>query len=69
MAESRAQAIRELVVTVCHEFNPLAAVKISSISCNVKLWKSHSQSDESFENHFNTIDSEIKRLRDLNFEK
>jgi len=30
MAESRAQAIRELVVTVCHEFNnPLAAVKIS----------------------------------------
>ena len=30
LAENRAQAIRELVVTVCHEFNnPLAAIKIA----------------------------------------
>src|SRR3989304_790383 len=31
IAEKRAEAIRELVVTVCHEFNnPLAAIKISA---------------------------------------
>jgi len=71
MAESRAQAIRELVVTVCHEFNnPLAAVKIS-----FDLLQRQTQDAippevmKSFEHRFNTIDAEIKRLRDLNFEK
>jgi PleD family two-component response regulator len=69
MAESQAQAIRELVVTVCHEFNnPLAAVKISfDLLQRQLLGRSKSEVMESFENCFNTIDSEIKRLRDLNF--
>ena len=71
MAESRAQAIRELVVTVCHEFNnPLAAVKISfDLLQRQTLEAVQTEVMRSFEHHFNIIDSEIKRLRDLNFEK
>jgi FixJ family two-component response regulator len=71
MAESRAQAIRELVVTVCHEFNnPLAAVKISfDLLQRQALDTGQIDVMKSFEDRFNTIDSEIKRLRDLNFEK
>jgi FixJ family two-component response regulator len=71
LAESSAQAIRELVVTVCHEFNnPLAAVKISfDLLRRQHLEHVTSEVMNQFENHFNTIDSEIKRLRDLNFEK
>ncbi len=71
MAESRTQAVRELVVTVCHEFNnPLAAVKIS-----YDLLKKILTSDEEkklltkFEEHYNRIESEIRRLRDMNFER
>jgi FixJ family two-component response regulator len=71
MAENGAQAIRELVVTVCHEFNnPLAAVKIS-----FDLFQRQTQEIvppevlKSFEIRFNAIDTEIKRLRDLNFER
>ena len=71
MAESRAQAIRELVVTVCHEFNnPLAAVKISfDLLQRQILEKVQPEVLKSFESRFNTIDSEIKQLRDINFEK
>ena len=71
MAESRAQAIRELVVTVCHEFNnPLASVKISfDLLQRQNLETVRSEVINLFEEHFNTIDSEIKQLRDLNFEK
>ncbi|MBN1397482.1 MAG: response regulator [Bacteroidetes bacterium] len=71
MAESRVQVIRELVVTVCHEFNnPLAAIKIS-----FDLFKRQIENSiapemlVTFEKRFNVIDTEIKRLRDLNFEK
>jgi len=71
MAESRTQAIRELVVTVCHEFNnPLAAVKISfDLLQRQNLETIQPEVMKSFEDRFNAIDSEIKRLRDLNFEK
>lgn len=71
MAENRAQAIRELVVTVCHEFNnPLAAVKISFDLLQRQIPETvQPELMKSFENSFNTIDSEIKQLRDLNFEK
>ncbi len=71
LAENRAQAIRELVVTVCHEFNnPLAAVKISfDLLQRQNLETVKPEVMKTFENRFNTIDSEIKRLRDLNFEK
>jgi len=71
LTESRSQDIRELVVTVCHEFNnPLAAVKIS-FDLLQRQWSETKPPLEmkSFENSFDAIDSEIKRLRDLNFEK
>lgn len=71
IAEKRAEAIRELVVTVCHEFNnPLAAIKISA-----DLIKRHHLPEDDkaalklFEENFLKIESEIKRLRDINFEK
>ena len=71
MAESRAQVIRELVVTVCHEFNnPLAAIKISfDLLQRQTIETVAPEMMKSFESRFNTIDSEIKQLRDLNFER
>jgi FixJ family two-component response regulator len=71
IAEKRAEAIRELVVTVCHEFNnPLAAIKISA-----DLIGRHDLSDDDrtvlkeFEESFQKIESEVKRLRDISFER
>jgi CheY-like chemotaxis protein len=71
IAEKRAEAIRELVVTVCHEFNnPLAAIKISA-----DLIRRQALSEEdksllrSFEDNFQKIESEVKRLRDVSFER
>jgi CheY-like chemotaxis protein len=71
MAENRAQVIRELVVTVCHEFNnPLAAIKISfDLLQRQNMEKVTPEILKSFESRFNAIDSEIKQLRDLNFER
>ncbi|MBI4429223.1 MAG: response regulator [Ignavibacteriales bacterium] len=71
IAENRAQAIRELVVTVCHEFNnPLAAIKISS-----DLIQRQALSNEDrvlmkqLDKNLERIETEIKRLRDVTFEK
>jgi DNA-binding NtrC family response regulator len=71
IAEKRAEAIRELVVTVCHEFNnPLAAIKISA-----DLIRRQALNDEernllkTFEQNFQKIESEVKRLRDFSFER
>jgi FixJ family two-component response regulator len=71
MAENSAQAIRELVVTVCHEFNnPLAAVKISfDLLQRQTLENIPPDVLKSFEDRFNMIDAEIKQFRDINFEK
>ncbi len=71
IAEKRAEAIRELVVTVCHEFNnPLAAIKISA-----DLIRRHDLSEEDrkllkeFEDSFQKIEAEVKRLRDISFDR
>ncbi|HEY5615802.1 MAG TPA: response regulator [Bacteroidota bacterium] len=71
IAEKQAEAIRELVVTVCHEFNnPLAAIKISSdLVQRQQLAPDDKTLMKKFEEHFVHIDTEIKRLRDINFEK
>ena len=71
IAENRAQAIRELVVTVCHEFNnPLAAIKISSdLLGRLIATPEGRQHLVDFEQRFKTIENEIKQLRDINFEK
>jgi DNA-binding NtrC family response regulator len=71
IAEKRAEAIRELVVTVCHEFNnPLAAIKISA---DLIRRQTSSEEDKSllktFEDNFQKIESEVKRLRDISFER
>jgi CheY-like chemotaxis protein len=71
LAESRTQAVRELVVTLCHEFNnPLAAVKISYDLLQRLL---SSEKDQKllrrFEQNYLKIEGEIRNLRDLNFER
>ncbi len=71
IAENRSQAIRELVVTLCHEFNnPLAAIKISSdLVQRILTSEDERKKLEAFDESFQKIESEIKRLRDINFEK
>ena len=71
IAENRAQAIRELVVTVCHEFNnPLAAIKISSdLLQRVPLLEGQQKLLTEFDLNFQKIESEVRHLRDITFEK
>jgi len=71
IAENRSQAIRELVVTVCHEFNnPLAAIKISSdLLQRQTLHENERRLLLDFDRNFQRIESEVKRLRDVSFEK
>ncbi len=71
LAENRSQAIRELVVTVCHEFNnPLAAIKISSdLLRRVMNDAGFDETMARFNRHFQKIETEIKLLRDINFEE
>ena len=71
IAQKRAEAIKELVVTVCHEFNnPLAAIKISmDLLHRQALGKDAKEHLKKFDVHFQKIEKEIKRLRDINFER
>jgi DNA-binding NtrC family response regulator len=71
LAENRSQAIRELVVTVCHEFNnPLAAIKISSdLLQRLPLKDEELMLLKELDASFQKIESEVRRLRDLTFEK
>lgn len=70
IAEKRAEAIRELVVTVCHEFNnPLAAIKISADLLSRQFTDDEKAQMREFDGHFHKIEREIKRLRDINFER
>ncbi len=71
MAESRAAAVKELVVTVCHEFNnPLASVKIS-VDLLKRIMPDTRDKEllETFEQSFSIVEREIIRLRDTNFER
>lgn len=71
IAEKRAEAIRELVVTVCHEFNnPLAAIKISAdLIRRQELTEEDQKLLKMFDENFQKIESEVKRLRDISFER
>lgn len=71
IAQKRAEAIRELVVTVCHEFNnPLAAIKISAdLLLRQQLSAESLKKLETLDTNFRKIEAEIKRLRDINFEQ
>lgn len=71
IAKRRTEAIKELVVTVCHEFNnPLAAIKISAdIIARQDLPSEARELVEELDRNIGAVEAEIARLRDINFEK
>jgi DNA-binding NarL/FixJ family response regulator len=65
--QKKTDAIRELIVTVCHEFNnPLAAIKIST---DIIRRQSTIEDDKriltDLDGHIDTVEQEINRLRDI----
>jgi len=68
LAQKRTEAIKELVVTICHEFNnPLAAIKISTdIISRQKLNEGDRASIEELDKSVHRIEKEIIKLRDIN---
>jgi len=71
IAKKRTDAIKELVVTVCHEFNnPLAAMKISTdILLRQGLNEKEKNLIEALDKNIGLIEKEITKLRDINFER
>ena len=71
IAKKRTDAIRELVVTVCHEFNnPLAAMKISTdILSRQQLSPEEKQLVKELDKNIGLVEKEITKLRDINFGK
>lgn len=71
IAKKRTDAIKELVVTVCHEFNnPLAAMKISTdILARQLLQQEEMQMVKNLDHNIGLIEKEITKLRDINFER
>lgn len=70
LSEKRSQAIKEVVVTVCHEFNnPLAAIKICvDLLSRQKLEGHGNERMNEFEKNFTIVQDVIEELRNLNFE-
>lgn len=68
LGEKRTEAIKELVVTICHEFNnPLAAIKISTdIISRQKLNATDHAAIQELDNNIRRIEKEIIKLRDIN---
>lgn len=71
IAKKRTDAIKELVVTVCHEFNnPLAAMKISTdILSRQRLQQEEMELVKNLDLNISLIEKEITKLRDINFER
>ena len=71
IAKKRTDATKELVVTVCHEFNnPLAAMKISAdILTRQPLPPEEIQLIKDLDHNIGLIEKEITKLRDINFER
>ena len=71
IAKKRTDAIKELVVTVCHEFNnPLAAIKISTdILLRQQLPDDEKELIRDLDRNIGLVEGEITKLRDINFEK
>ena len=71
IAKKRTDAIKELVVTVCHEFNnPLAAMKISTdILARQTLADGEKDLIKNLDHNIGLIEKEITKLRDINFER
>jgi CheY-like chemotaxis protein len=70
IAKTRTNAIKELIVTVCHEFNnPLAAIKISTdILLRQSLPPGERSVVEAMDRNVGLVEKEIARLRDLDFD-
>jgi DNA-binding NtrC family response regulator len=68
LAEQTHEAIAELIVTICHEFNnPLAAIKISTdIISREDLREKERLALRKIEQTIHTVEKKIARLRDLN---
>jgi len=68
LGQKRNEAIKELVVTICHEFNnPLAAIKISAdIISRQKLNATDRAVIQELDNNIRGIEKEIIKLRDIN---
>ncbi|MGA9116668.1 MAG: response regulator [Bacteroidota bacterium] len=71
LAKKRTEAIKELVVTVCHEFNnPLAAMKISTdILARQQLPEREKELVRELDASIALVEKEVSQLRDINFEK
>jgi len=71
IARRRTEAIKELVVTVCHEFNnPLAAMKISTdIISRQQISPGERELAKEIDRNIRLVEKEITKLRDINFEK
>lgn len=71
IAKKRTDAIKELVVTVCHEFNnPLAAIKISTdILLRQQLIPQEKKMVQDLDNNIAIVEKEINKLRDINYDK
>lgn len=70
IAKKRTEAIKELVVTVCHEFNnPLAAIKISTdILLRQDLPDQEKNVIKEIDSNINLVEQEITKLRDISFD-
>jgi DNA-binding NarL/FixJ family response regulator len=71
LSQSKTDAIQELVVTICHEFNnPLAAIKMSaSILSRQTIPTEDKQLIDRIIQDATFLEKQINTLRDLNFEK
>jgi DNA-binding response OmpR family regulator len=71
ITQKRTDAIKELVVAVCHEFNnPLAAIKISTdIILRQKLTDEEKGMMQVLDRNIAVVEREINRLRDINFDE
>ena len=70
ISQKRTEAIRELVVTMCHEFNnPLAAIKISvDILARQSIESPDKKLLAELNSNISLLEKQIIRLRDLNQE-
>jgi DNA-binding NtrC family response regulator len=66
-AERRSQAIRELIVTICHEFNnPLTAIKLTTDAmARENLPENQKQTVAKISSDIQTIEGKIKQLQNL----
>ena len=71
LVEKRTEAVQELVVTMCHEFNnPLAAIKISTdILSRQKISEQEKELLDELNRNIGHLQKQITTLRDLNIEK